>query len=308
MALSPELLAKAMWSLAIDKVSAEVIGVFEAAGIDVLLVKGPVIAAWLYPHDVRHYGDGDLLVSPADWDRSVAVLEDLGFRDFLAALGHPRMESQAGTGFIRGAESIDLHSTLPGLRADPQEVWRSLWSTAQTQQVGGRTVRVPDRPGVLMHIALHAGHHVEGKPIEDLTRALATATDDEWRAAATLAARLDGLEAFASGLRLLPAAAPIADRLNLATAWSLKHELRGARVPLAEGLGELLSAPWPAKPRILARELFPTAAFMRWAMPLARRGKLGLALSYPRRWLWLASQLPAAAMTLYRVRRRAPPR
>ena len=117
MALSPELLAKAMWSLAIDKVSAEVIGVFEAAGIDVLLVKGPVIAAWLYPHDVRHYGDGDLLVSPADWDRSVAVLEELGFPRLSRGARHPRMESQAGTGFIRGAESIDLHSTLPGLRA-----------------------------------------------------------------------------------------------------------------------------------------------------------------------------------------------
>jgi hypothetical protein len=307
LALSPELLQKAMWSLAIDKVSAEVIGVFESAEIDVLLVKGPVIAAWLYPSDVRHYGDGDLLVSPADWDRAVDVLEELGFRDFLRPLGHPRMESQAGTGFMRGAESIDLHSTLPGLHADPQEVWRSLWSTAQTQRVGGRTVQVPDRPGVLMHIALHAGHHVEGKPIEDLKRAIATATDDEWRAAATLAAELDGLEAFASGLRLAPAAAPIAGRLNLAATWSLKHELRGAQVPLAEGLNELVSAPLSAKAHLVARELFPTAAFMRWAMPLARRGRVGLVLSYPQRWLWLASRLPAAAMVLYRVRRRRPP-
>ena len=291
MALSPELLAKAMWSLAIDKVAAEVIGVFEAAGIEVLLVKGPVIAAWLYPHDVRHYGDGDLLVSPADWDRSVAVLEDLGFRDFLAPLGHPRMESQAGTGFMRGAESVDLHSTLPGLRADPQAVWHSLWSTAQTQRVGGRVVRVPDRPAVLMHIALHAGHHVEGKPIEDLARALATATDEEWQAAAELARELDGLEAFASGLRLLPAAAAIADRLNLTDTWSLRHELRGARVPLAEGLDEPVSAPGrprhASSPGSCFRPPPSCAGRRRWhdvaGGPLRR---------HLRRWLWLASRLP----------------
>ncbi len=306
MALSPESLQKAMWSLAIDKVTAEVIGVLESRGIDVLLVKGPVIAAWLYPHDVRHYNDGDLLVSPADWDRAVAVLEELGFHDFLRPLGHPRMESQAGTGFLRGAESIDLHSTLPGLLADPREVWRSLWSTAQTQRVGGRMVRVPDRAGVLMHIALHASHHVEGKPIEDLARAVAVATDDDWRAAASLAAALDGLAAFASGLRLLPAAAVVAERLDLAGTRSLQHELRGTQVPLAEGLSELISAPLSAKARIIVRELFPTPAFMRWGTPLARRGLPGLVLSYPWRWLWLLCRLPAAALTLYRVRRRPP--
>ena len=307
MALPPELLQKAMWSLAIDKVSAEVIGVFESNGIDVLLVKGPVIAAWLYPHDVRHYADGDLLVAAADWDGAVAVLEGLGFRDFLRPLGHPRMESQAGTGFLRGAESIDLHSTLPGLAADPAEVWRSLWATAETQTVGGRAVAVPNRAGVLMHIALHAGHHVEGKPIEDLARAVVTATDEEWRAAASLASALGGLEAFASGLRLLPAAAVVAERLDLAGTRSLQHELRGTQVPLAEGLNELISAPLSAKVRILRRELFPTPAFMRWGTPLARRGRVGLLLSYPRRWLWLLSRFPAAAMTRHRVRRRRPP-
>jgi hypothetical protein len=302
--LSPELLQKAMWCLAIDKVTAEVINSFEASGIDVLLVKGPVIAAWLYRGDVREYTDGDLVVSPANWDRAVAQLEAMGFHDFLRELEHPRMASEAGTGFLRGTDSIDLHSTLPGLRADPLDVWQELSATAESMAVGGRTVRVPNRAGVLMHIALHAVHHVEGKPIEDLARAVRVASDDDWRAAASLAARLGGLEAFASGLRLLPEAALVSERLDLADTRSIEYDLRSAQVPLAEGLHDLLTAPPTVKVRILARELFPTPAFMRWGSALARRGRFGLIASYPLRWLWLLWRLPSATLTLYRVRRR----
>jgi hypothetical protein len=303
-ALSPEVLQQVAWCLAVDAVTAEVVAVFEARGIDVLLVKGPVIGRWLYSGEVRGYGDGDLVVAPSNWDRAVGLLQEMGFEDYLGPLEHPRMESQAGTGFVRGAQSIDLHGTLPGLRADPAAVWRALWAAAETQEVGGRVVHVPNRSGILMHIALHAAHHVKGKPLEDLARAVDAATDQEWRSAAGLAARLGGLEAFASGLRLLPAAAEVATRLDLAGTGSVEFDLREAQVPLVEGLNQLVSAPMSAKPRIIARELFPNAAFMRWAMPAARRGRGGLIASYPLRWLALVRGFPAAAVTLYRVRRR----
>lgn len=283
--------------------TAEVIGALEARGIDVLLVKGPVIARWLYPGEVRGYADGDLVVAAANWDQAVALLQELGFQDYLGPLRHPRMESQAGTAFLRGTDCIDLHSTLPGLRTDPENVWRTLWATAETQEIGARVVRVPDRCAVLMHIALHAVHHVKGKPLEDLARAVDTASDEQWRAAAGLAARLDGLEAFASGMRLLPQAAVVAARLDLAGTGSVEFDLRQAQVPLAEGLNQLLSAPLWTKPRIIAREVFPSTAFMRWAMPLARRGRAGLLVSYPLRWWSLMRQLPVAAATLHRVRR-----
>lgn len=303
-ALSSDQLHQAMWCLAIDTVTAEVIGAFEALGIDVLLVKGPVIGSWLYVGEVRPYTDGDLLVAPANWDRAVALLEEMGFQDYLRPLEHPRMESQAGTGFLRGGHSVDLHSTLSGLRADPEQVWRTLWATSETQEVGGRTVHVPDRAAVLMHIALHVLHHVEGKPLDDLARAIDIASDEDWRAAAGLAARLDGLDAFASGLRLLPQAAVVAARLDLAAAGSVEFDLRAAQVPLAEGLNHLVTAPLLAKPQILAREVFPNAAFMRWTMPIARRSRAGLIASYPLRWLWLVRRLPAAVVTLHRVHRR----
>jgi Uncharacterised nucleotidyltransferase len=305
--LTAELLAQAMWSLAIDTYTAEAIGAFESNGIDVLLVKGPVIARWLYPREVRKYDDGDLLVAPASWDRAVAVLQELGYADYLGPLEHPRMESQSGTGFRRGVQAIDLHSTLAGLAADPGEVWQTLWTDAETQEVGGAVVRVPSRPAVLMHIALHAAHHMMGRPLEDLSRAIKVASDDEWRAAAALASGLGGLEAFASGIRTVPQGAAIAAKLALEQAGSVGFDLREARVPLAEALNDLLSASRGERARIVMRELFPNAAFMRWWMPLARRGPVGLIASYPLRWLSLLVRLPAAAVTIYRVRRRRRP-
>lgn len=290
--------------MAVDRTTAEIVGALETIGIDVMLVKGPVIARWLYAREVRGYGDSDLVVAPANWERAVAALEDMGFRNYLGPLAHPRMESQAGTGFLRGAEEVDLHSTLPGLRADPTEVWLALWATAETQEVGRQTVYVPDRAGVLMHIALHAVHHVEGRPLEDLARAAGMATYEEWRTAAALARRLGGLEAFASGMRLLPQVAAIAAHLGLEDTGSVEFDLREAQVPLAEGLNHLASAPLSAKPRIIAREVFPSPAFMRWSMPVARHGRAGLIASYPLRWLRVMSQMPAAAVTLHRARRR----
>ncbi|HWI21245.1 MAG TPA: nucleotidyltransferase family protein [Baekduia sp.] len=304
MSLSPDLLQQAMWALAIDKVTADVVDVFESQGIDVMLVKGPVIGRWLYPGEVRGYGDSDLLISPADWDRAVSTLEELGFHNYLGPLDHPRMESQAGTGFIRGHENIDLHSTLHGLDADPAVVWQMLWTRAQSQDVGGRTVRVPDRPAILMHIALHAVHHVEGKPLEDLARAARIASLEEWQAAADLADQLDGMDAFATGIRLLSESKQLAARLSLPDAGSWRLDLRVAQVPVAEGLNDLMSAPRAEKLRIIWRELFPNRAFMRWWMPLARRGRVGLVASYPLRWLRLLLRLPAGCLAVYRVRLR----
>ena len=59
-----------------------------------------MIGRWLYPGEVRGYGDGDLVVAPANWDQAVVLLKEMGFHDYLGPLEHPRMESQAGTGFF----------------------------------------------------------------------------------------------------------------------------------------------------------------------------------------------------------------
>ncbi len=302
--LSPEELFWATQALKVDRTSAEIVERLEREEIDVMLVKGPVIAAWLYPGEVRGYGDSDLLVGPADWDRAVALLTDIGFRDFLGPLEHPRMESQAGTGFVRDADNVDLHATLAGFDADPQRVWDTLRGRSSSMSIGGREIRVPDRATVLAHIALHAVHHVEGKPIEDLRRAVRTATEEEWRAAAALASELDGQAALASGIRLDADGERVLRIIGLDSAGSIYFDLRTARVPLAEGMDELLAPGLSLRERagMVGHELIPNPDFMRWWSPLARRSQRGLMVSYVWRWIWLASRAPAALRTRKRVR------
>lgn len=168
-----------------------------------MLMKGPVISDWLYGDTVRNYGDCDLLVARSDWDGAVALLVEHGFRDYLRPMEHPRMQSFAGTGFSRGSDHVDLHCTIAGLEARPEDVWNSLWATAACQEVGGRAIAVPSRRAVLMRLALHSAHHQlhpTTKPLEDLRRGIERTDAIEWRAAARLADELDGLAAFAAGL------------------------------------------------------------------------------------------------------------
>lgn len=100
---------------------------FTEAGIDCMLVKGPVIGALFYD-EPRPYGDSDLVVHHADWERACEILLGLGFRDALDSMAHPRLESFASRAFVRASEHVDLHCTLDGLKAPPVEVWDALWN------------------------------------------------------------------------------------------------------------------------------------------------------------------------------------
>jgi hypothetical protein len=305
--LPTTLVQLAVRNLLVDRLTADIVGRFEAEGIECILVKGPVIGDWLYDDAARGYSDTDLLVAPADWDRAVAVLVSEGFSDYLGPMDHPRMESFASTAFLRGSDNVDLHCTLSGLRAAPESVWEAFRTEAERQLVGGRTVAVPAHRAVLLHVALHAAAHPENpKPQEDLRRALGRADDRQWCDAAALAAELDGLAAFSTGLRCIPAGAALARRLGVADVSSIELDLRTAQVPTAEALHQLTKPGLTAsqRARLVLSELFPGPSFMRWWSPVARRGPIGLVASYPLRWGWLAVKVPRGLIELRRVLRR----
>ena len=298
----------AVRNLAIDRLAAEVSAAFTAEGIETLVLKGPVLAKWLYPDVVRPYGDADLMVAPQNWDSAVAILTGLGFSDHLGPMAHPRMESFASTAFLRGdnkEDNLDLHCTLHGLDGDPERIWQAFSDGAMTQTIGGAELRVPGRDAQLLHVGLHAAHHVEMKQAMDLRRAIEVADDDLWRQALDLARLLGGTQAFASGLRLLPDGAQLAERLGIEEdVRSTRHEIRFEDVPTAEGIDALLRPGVGTKQRalILLGEFFPRPDFMRWWTPLARRGRLGLVASYPWRWVKLLSQAPRGLLAVRRAR------
>ncbi len=292
------------WALRVDELTAELARAFDERQIAFLLLKGPVIARWLYDDGtVRSYSDCDVLVAPDQVGAAQAVLRGRGFEDVKSPMAHPRLESH---GWKRAEHDVDLHSTLIGIRASPRRVWDALWPTAETERVGGVDVHVLSVPARALHVALHAAQHGrdDQKPLEDLRRALELVPEQTWREAAALAESLQATAAFATGLRLLPPGAALAARLGLAAATSPDATLRLEPVPLALAFEHLASTPgWKQRLLIIMRELFPTVEFMRWWSPLARRGTAGLVAAYCWRPLWLVAHAGPGLVAWRRARR-----
>jgi hypothetical protein len=279
----------AMWTMAVDAVTVEVMAALAQASVDCVLLKGPSIAAWLYDDPAeRPYVDTDLLVEPGRLGTAAATLETRGFRRAFGPLPHPGMEGAPSYPWRRGAVEVDVHQTLPGATADGRQVWDVLRPGCEELVVAGTPTRVLGRPARLAHVALHAAHHgprVE-RPIEDVRQALRRAPDEEWREAADVAARIGASRAFAAGVALG------------------RGEQPAAEVPLAAGLERVSAATgMRAKGRILAEEVVPSAEFMRWWAPLARRSRRGLAAAYVLRWAYLAVRAPAAVSAWRRMNR-----
>jgi hypothetical protein len=292
----------------VDALTAEVAGAFGREGIETLVLKGPVLAKWLYPGEVRPYIDSDLMVAPENRARAVGVLEQLGFEEHVPWMPTPLSLDPGGTAFNRGGGMVDLHCQLPGLDGDPDAIWGRLATGAERQVIAGVELPVPDRDTVLLHLVLHAAHHAnqgDGKPLEDLRRALAVVEEAEWSSALELAYAYGGIPAFAAGLRLLPEGEDLARRLDLGKVRSLQHEIRREDNVIAEELYALLSADAGIKQTlaIAASDVFPRPDYMRWWSPLARHGRLGLAGAYLWRAIWVISQAPGAIHTLWRIRR-----
>ena len=293
----------------VDALTAEVAGAFGRAGIETLVLKGPVLARWLYPGEVRPYVDSDLMVAPGDRARAVKVLERLSFVEYRPWMPSPLSLDPGGTAFNRRSGGmVDLHCRLPGLDGDPDAIWDCLAANADRQVIGGVELRVPDRDTVLLHVVLHAAHHanqVDGKPLEDLRRAFACVEESQWSSALELARAYRGVPAFAAGLRLLPEGGDLARKLDLSDVRSLQHEIRREDNVIAEELYALLSADAGIRRKlaIAASDTFPRPNYMRWWSPLARRGKLGLAGAYLWRAIWVTGQAPGAIHTLWRIRR-----
>ncbi len=290
----------------VDRMTAELIDALSRRGVEAIVLKGPSFAEWLYGDGaVRSYGDCDLLIAPGQIAAAQQVLQDLGFRDYSAPLAHPRLESHA---WRRDPDWVDLHSTLIGMRVHPEEVWRTLSQKTESQRIGGASLRVLDPVARTLHVALHAAQHGkdEQKPLDDLGRALELVPAELWTEAAELAERLGAIDAFATGLRLLPAGQALASRLRLGSAGSVESTLLVDPVPLALGFEHLSTVHGVgAKALIVLRELIPTPAFMRWWSPLARRGRAGLALAYCWRPVWLATRAVPGFLAWRRARRKA---
>jgi Uncharacterised nucleotidyltransferase len=301
----------AVHTLAVDRVTAEVVRALRSAGIDPILLKGPALEAWTCEEErPRTYVDSDLLVPLDALQSTHAVLRSLGFEQRLSVDETPgaRTTSMHWMRTGDGAE-VDLHVALTGVGVAPETLWNELDSRTVPLQVGGEAVRVLAEPARALCVALHAAQHGPEfpGPLRDLRCALELLAPAVWEQAAELAEQLDAAAAFAAGLRLHPNGAAVAARLDLQRPGSSETVLRAeGAVPLALGIEAFRRLPgWRPRLRMLIDELTPSPAFMRLWSALARRGSVGLALAYLWRPIWLLAHLPRALRAEGRARRAA---
>jgi len=284
-------------NIRVDAATAEVLGSFQDAGVEALLLKGPSIARWLYA-GTRSYVDSDLWVRPRDMAAAEAILRALGFEKWVDERGLPTWWRAHGSEWIRNIDGVcvDLHRWLPGLGVDAESAWRILSTTTETVVVGGYPARALAPPARALHVVLHAAHHGKrsGKVLADLERALELVDESTWRGAADLAAKLAATEAFAVGLRLLPAGAVLADRLRLPANRSVEVALRASTPPpIALGFAQIARARGlRASSRIVVRKFVPPPGFIRHWYPAAARSRRHLALAYIYRSAWLLRNAP----------------
>lgn len=297
--------------LALDRATAQASEHLRTAGIPTLLLKGPAVSRWLYPDEsVRPYDDADLLAPPQDYERAQDVLGEIGFRRMgLDALPANRASYALTLRRPDDGLAIDLHHTFVGIGADDAATWRALFADAEPMSVAGADVLVPSTPARALLLGLHAAkdgaraHRV----LHDLARAIAVVPEDVWRSAATLADDLAATEAFASGLRRIPAGAELARRLGLSEAVTPDVALREDRPPpLAVGMKWVLEErSLRRRIRVVRHKLFPSAEFLRAWRPIARRGPVGLAVAYLWRPFWVVWHALPALAAVRRAERRA---
>lgn len=301
-------------TLRIDWATAEVLKSFEAASVRSLLLKGATFARWLYNNeDPRPYGDCDLLVRPGDFDRAREVLTALGFEPTYEEGQMPDWWREHAVAWLRHSDAVtvDLHHTLQGAGVDDETLWRTLAATSATVDVGGYPAPALTIPGRAVHLVLHAAHHGSawGPVLDEVELAVSRVDKVTWTAAASLAEELQATPSFAAGLRLVPSGRELADRLRLPTERPVGIGLRAATPPpVALGFDQLARANGlPARLAILRHKLFPPRTFMHKWSPRARRGRLGLALAYAWRPLWLLKKAPAGFRAWRDARRAQPP-
>lgn len=299
--------------LRVDRVTAEVVGLFEDAGIRTILMKGPTFRRWLYPDGGRSYTDSDLLVRTTDLDAARSVLAEAGFR--LVGKLRAFRDPQPGYAWSRESDGaqVDLHESIHGVGVEPGAFWDAIVPEVEHLDVGGRRVEVFGLRARLLHVVLHAAQHAEDRPTThtDLARAIERVDAGLWAAALDLARDLDAVEPFRRGLALGDRGDEVARSLGLepwvdpgpTTEQVVRRTM--SQEPVVGGLM------WLAKTKglrkkvsLVAYRVFARESLRAWT-PLAGRGWWGLALARIARPFWLLARLPGAVPRFFEARRKA---
>jgi len=285
----------------LELLHAEACWLLGAAGIDVIVLKGPATARWLYPEGGRQSVDVDLLVDPAQWVRAGDVLGEHGFEPvqegFREGEAAPHSVELQRHDPVQGDHVVDLHRYFPGIEVAPEDAFAILWARRMPEVIARVPVAFPDVTTRALVVALHAAR-TPGNPRtgDDLLQAVQAMDLNGWADVASLAADLDALPALRAGLETQPEATRLVAPLGLSDIEVPAHwRLMSTDADQTAVRLDQLSGLPPAK-RVgqVLRWAFPSRSFVRDGDPRAERGPAGLAVAYGARLVDGVRRFPAA--------------
>jgi hypothetical protein len=143
------------------------VSLLEADDIDVLPVKGPLLAVIAYGDVAMRgpAGDLDLVVRPSELARAVAALEKSGYRRVEAFLEEHDPEGWAREAHLFPPSAsigtlVELHAALSTCSATPNLDLDAVMARAGRQPLLGREFRALATEDLVLYLALHAGQHI----------------------------------------------------------------------------------------------------------------------------------------------------
>jgi hypothetical protein len=216
--------------MALLALAVEVRDAFREAGIQALLLKGPVTAQWLYGDlQARNYRDVDLLVHPLQFSAACEILAHKGFVD-VHRTSLAFYESENEVTFVRDSLCVDLHHNIVGIPpAQAASVVTDLFSDSVDVTLGSCRFRALSPSDRVAHLGWHLAQSPgDRRALADLDRALEVLTPSQWKAGAEAAGRRGGLDAFVAGVTQRPAGVALVRQLDVSVPRSLAVELRAS--------------------------------------------------------------------------------
>lgn len=299
--------------LRVDSRLVDVVTLLRAEGIEPLLLKGPVIARWLYAAEpsARPYTDIDLLVSPTDRDRAAATLIAQGYE--MQGEPMPSGDEPHARAFERDSDAVavDLHRVLHGMEhLSAERVWQAVSADVESLHVAGIDVAIPNEVVRTLHLVLHLSPRdgPGSKAWHDLSRGLEIIDRKTWKRAADLARTLGIGDEMGHRLSLVPAAATHLAALQLPSSETGLYAAMRITEAGSQARGVISLLQLAAQPSMRGRaayiqaKLFPTADVLRDRYAVARRGGAGLVVAQMLRSAACLVALPLAVVDYRRAR------